>query len=124
MEAIFLKATDVSPEVIFNPGDKKFSISGWSRPESPSKFYAPILKWIHENGEQHLNGATINFKVEYFNTPSARVIREILDQLEALHKKGISVKVNWYYDDESSKEEFEYEFAQGLTIPINFIQKS
>ena len=124
MEAIFLKATDVSPEVIFNPGEKKFSISGWSRPESPSKFYAPILKWIHENGEQHLNGATVNFKVEYFNTPSARVIREILDQLEALHKKGIIVKVNWYYDDESSKEEFEYEFAQGLTIPINFIQKS
>ncbi len=123
MEPIFIKATDVSPEVIFNPGDKKFSISGWSRPESPSKFYSPVMKWIQDNGESQLGGATINFKIEYFNTPSARVIREILDLLESLHKKGVKVNVNWYYDDESSKEEFEYEFAQGLTIPINFVQK-
>jgi hypothetical protein len=123
MEPIFIKATDVSPEVIFNPGDKKYSISGWSRPESPSKFYTPVMKWINDNGESQLNDSVVNFKIEYFNTPSARVLREILDQLEALHKKGVKVGVNWYYDDESSKEEFEYEFAQGLTIPINFVQK-
>ena len=124
MEAIFIKATDVSPEVILNPGDKKFSISGWSRPESPSKFYGPIMKWIDDHGQAHLNNAVVNFRIEYFNTPSARVIREILDQLEKLHKGGIKVTVNWYYDDESSKEEFEYEFAQGLTIPISFIEKT
>src|ERR1051326_6292732 len=123
MDAINIKGTDVSPEVIFNPSDKKYSISGWSRPESPSKFYAPVLKWIQENGEKQLNGATVSFKIEYFNTPSARVLREILDQLESLHKKGVNVNVNWYYDDESAKEEFEYEFAHGITMPINF-QKS
>ena len=124
MESIFIKATDVSPEVIMSPGDKKYSISGWSRPESPSKFYGPVMKWIEENGEKQLSGATVNFKIEYFNTPSARVLREILDQLESLHKKGVKMTVNWYYDDESAKEEFEYEFAQGLTIPISFIEKS
>ncbi len=124
MESISIKATDVSPEIIFNPTEKKYSISGWSRPESPSKFYSPVLKWIQENGEKVLNGATVNFKIEYFNTPSARVLREILDQLEALHKKGINVNVNWYYDDESAKEEFEYEFAHGITMPINFLQKN
>lgn len=123
MEAIFIKATDVSPEVILSPADKKYSISGWSRPESPSRFYAPVIKWIEEHGAKHLNGATVSFKIEYFNTPSARALREILAQLEGLHKNGIKVTVNWYYDDESSKEEFEYEFAQGMTIPINFIQK-
>ena len=124
MEAIFIKATEASPEVIMSPGDNKFLISGWSRPESPSKFYGPVMKWIEENGEKQLNGATVNFKIDYFNTPSARILREILDQLETLHKKGVKVSVNWYYDDESSKEEFEYEFAQGLTIPISFIEKS
>ena len=123
MEAIFIKATDVSPEVIFSPDDKKYSISGWSRPESPSKFYAPLAKWIDQYGEKYLNNAIINFKIEYFNTPSARVLREILDQFENLHKRGIQLSVNWYYDDDSSREEFEYEFAQGLTIPINFVQK-
>lgn len=124
MQAIFIKATDVSPEVIFNPEENKYSIAGWSRPESPSKFYAPVLKWIDENGEKKLSGANIHFKIEYFNTPSARIIRDILDKLEALFKKGINVQVSWYYDDDSAREEFEYEFAQGLSIPINFIQRA
>ena len=123
MEAIHIQATDVSPEVIFNPADKKYMISGWSRPESPSKFYTPIMKWIEEYGEEQLNNSVIDFKIDYFNTPSARVLREILDQLEKLHQKGIKITVNWYFEDESSKEEFVYEFAQGLTIPIHFIEK-
>jgi|CXWL01.1.fsa_nt_gi hypothetical protein len=124
MEAIHIKATDVSPEVIFNPAEKKFSISGWSRPESPSKFFAPIMKWIEMNGADHLKNATVDFNIEYFNTPSARVLREILDQLDRLHKKGVEIKVNWYFDDESAKEEFEYEFAQGLSIPIHFSERA
>ena len=121
MEAINIKPTDVSPEVIFDPAKKKFSIAGWSRPESPSKFYAPVVKWIDDFGSEGLINATVDFNIEYFNTPSARVLREILDQLEKLFKKGIKITINWYYEDESAKEEFEYEFAQGLSIPINFI---
>lgn len=123
MEAIRIKATDVSPEVIFDPAATKYSISGWSRPESPSKFYAPIMKWIEDHGATALNNATVEFNVEYFNTPSARVLREILDQLEKLFKKGVKININWYFDDESAREEFEYEFAQGLSIPINFLEK-
>jgi len=124
METIFIKSTDVSPEVIFNPAEKKYSISGWSRPESPSKFFAPVKKWIEDYGKKYLNNATVEFRIEYFNTPSARVLRDILDQLQELHTSGIIINVNWYYDDDSSKEEFEYEFAQGLTLPIKFIEKT
>lgn len=124
METIFIKATDVSPEVILNPGDKKYSIMGWSRPESPSRFYDPIIKWIEEYGEKNLANATFDFKIDYFNTPSARVLREVLDQLEKLHQKGVKINVNWYFEDESAKEEFTYEFANGLTLPINFVEKN
>ena len=122
MEALYIKATDVSPEVIFSPADGKYVISGWSRPESPAKFYAPVFDWIDAYGEKFLNNSAINLNVEYFNTPSARVIREMLDKLEKLYQKGVKMTVNWHYDDDSSKEEFEYEFAQGLSIPIKFVQ--
>ena len=124
METIQISPTDVSPEVIFSPKDNKYWISGWSRPESPSKFYAPVIKWIEEHGEKYLNNAAVNFKIEYFNTPSARVLREVLDRIDKLYQQGIMITVNWHYDDEGSKEEFQYEFAQGLKIPINFIDKS
>jgi hypothetical protein len=123
MKPIHIISTSVSPEVIFNPAEKKFSISGWSRPESPTKFYEPLIEWIDDNGATHLNDATVEFNIAYFNTPSARVLREILDRLEKLFIKGVKVSVNWYFDDESSREEFEYEFAQGLSMPINFIEK-
>ena len=122
MEALYIKGTDVSPEINFNPTENIFLISGWSRPESPSKFYSPLKKWINEFGSQHLNNAVVHFKVAYFNTPSARTLREILDMLDKLYQNRVLVSVNWYYEDESSKEEFEYEFAQGLTIPIHFTQ--
>lgn len=124
MESIFIKATEVSPEVNFNPEAGVFSISGWSRPESPGKFYDPILKWIDDFGEQAMKGSTMEFRIEYFNTPSARVLREILDRLDKFNKKGADIKVNWYLDDDTSKEEFEHEFAQDLSLPINFLQKS
>lgn len=123
MESIHIKGTDVSPEVIFDPAGRKFSISGWSRPESPSKFYAPVMKWIEEHGSEQLNNATVDINIEYFNTPSARMLREVLDQFEKLHRKGVKININWYFDDEGAKEEFEYEFAQGLTIPINLLER-
>jgi len=124
MAALYIKGTEVSPEVVFSPEDNKYLISGWSRPESPSKFYAPVMKWIDDFGEKVLDNSIVNFQVDYFNTPSARILREILDQLDRLHQKGIKVSVIWNYDDESSREEFEYEFAQGLTIPISFIHRA
>jgi SiaC family regulatory phosphoprotein len=123
MEPLHIPATVVSPEIIFDPSQNKFSISGWSRPESPSKFYDPIIKWLNENGRIHLNNTVIDFKIEYFNTPSARVLREIFGQLDKLYREGTKVSINWYFEDVGSKEEFEYEFAQGLTIPINFLEK-
>jgi hypothetical protein len=123
METIFIKATEISPEVIFNPSENKYSISGWSRPEIAAQFYEPIERWIDQCGEKYLNNASIDFDLEYFDTPSARELGRIMEQLEILHRKGIRVSINWHYDDEESKEEFYDEFARGLTLPVHFIQK-
>ena len=122
MEELIIKGTDHSPEVIFSPKSNTFSISGWSRPESPSKFYDPIVKWIEEHGEKIFDKATINFNIGYFNTASARMIRDVLEKLDALYKKGVKLNIVWCYDDIESKEEFEYEFAQGLELPVKCIK--
>lgn len=121
MEELIIPGTEYSPEVIFSPQNNKYKISGWSRPESPFKFYQQVFKWIDESGEKYLNNQTIDFQIHYFNTPSAKMIRHILEKLNVLSQKGVKVNVNWYYDDKDSKEEFEYEFAQGLNFPIRYI---
>ena len=124
METLIVAATEVSPEIILNPAKNQYSISGWSRPESPSKLYDPVVNWIDKYGANYLNNNAIDFKIDYFNSPSARAFREILEKLDKLYKSGVKVSVNWYFDDESSREEFEYEFTHGLSIPVKFLQKT
>lgn len=121
MEELIIKGTEYSPEIVFNPKSHEFNISGWSRPESPFKFYEQVFHWIDTNGAKCLNNETVNFRINYFNTPSAKMIRHILEKFDALSNKGVKIKVNWFYDDEESREEFEYEFAQGLKFQINYI---
>lgn len=121
MEELIIKGTEYSPEVVFIPKNHQFKISGWSRPESPFKFYEQVFKWIDEEGNKYLNNETVNFQIDYFNTPSAKMIRHMFEKFDALCNSGIKINVNWYYDDIESKEEFEYEFAQGLKFPITYI---
>ena len=123
MEELIIKGTDYSPEVFFSPKENQYKISGWSRPESPFKFYEQVFKWIDEEGQKYLNNQTVNFEIDYFNTPSAKMIRHMFEKFDALAKNGVKVNVNWYYDDEESKEEFEYEFAQGLKFQITYLHK-
>ena len=123
MEELIIKGTDYSPEVIFSPKNGQYKISGWSRPESPLKFYEPVFRWIDEVGGQYLNNETVSFEIDYFNTPSAKMIRHIFEKFGALAENGVKVNVNWYYDDEESKEEFEYEFGHDLNFPITYLHK-
>jgi hypothetical protein len=123
MDELIIKGTEYSPEVIFSPKNQQYVISGWSRPESPSKFYEPVLHWIDEQGMKCLDNATINFQIEYYNTPSAKMMKYMFDKLDSLYKKGVKMKIVWQYDDTESKEEFEFELGQGLSFPIKYIKK-
>lgn len=120
MDELIIKGTDYSPEIIFNPKQKIYSISGWSRPESPLKFYEPLLVWTDKWGEKYLNRATINFYLEYFNTPSAKILRHFFEKLNTLYKRGIEMNIVWHYSSEEEKEEIEYEFTQDISLPVQF----
>ena len=123
MTELIIKGTDYSPEVVFSPKNNTYTIAGWSRPESPVKFFEPIFNWVDVEGRKHLEKATIHFNIDYFNTPSAKMIRHLLEMLDKLFKEGIQMNIIWQYDDEDSKEEFEYEFAHGLSLKIQFRKK-
>jgi hypothetical protein len=123
MAELIIEGTEYSPEVIFSPKNQQYIISGWSRPESPIKFFEPVFRWIDEQGMEFLHNATINFNIEYYNTPSAKMLKFLLDKLNALYNKGVMMKIVWHYDDAESKEEFEFELGQGLSFPIKYVEK-
>jgi len=96
MNALIIEATFQTPYVCFDPDNNKFEISNKSLPEDASEFYEPIIKWLEIYKELPCAQTDFNFKLDYYNTSSARYIASImliLDNMSQNHK----VKVFWYY---------------------------
>ena len=107
MDAILLEPTTTTPKVIIDPSVNKFEISGESRPENAAKFYTPIVGWFdnyksilyfQKNSFGSTKAVSVDFKLEYFNSTSAKFILDIFYQLERIKKDGFEVEVVWNYD--------------------------
>lgn len=96
MENIYLEQTEDTPQVILNNDDKEFSISGRSLPENAVAFYLPIIDWLNKYGNEEASPIVFDFRLDYFNTASAKQITKVLLVLQKL-TQHINVKVRWYY---------------------------
>lgn len=122
MERFEVESTKKTPQILLDP-DGTFKISGRSIHEDPSKFYDPLVKWIIEYCSNPKNVTTIEIKLEYFNSGSAKYILNILQILSQLINMGFRLVVNWYYEegDDDILERGEY-YASILDTNFNFIE--
>ena len=97
MEVLHIVGDDDIPEVTFDKSKELFEISGRSVPEDVIQFYKPILKWLDEYSSDPLEKTVFNFKMEYYNTASSKLLLDILFKLEDIYKSGHQVLVRWYY---------------------------
>lgn len=133
MDALKIIASEFTPEVILDPVENRFEISGESRPENASKFYEPIINWIDNyyslrywqdsKFKTEENASIFKFRLDYFNSTSAKFILDILKKLENFKKDEISISVNWYYEelDLDMKESGE-EFSKMTEATFNLIK--
>lgn len=122
MDAIKIKGTEDTPEVILDKAANKFELSGRSLPEDVSSFYGPILTWLTDYIADPNPDTTFNFKLVYFNTASSKMILDILMKLEELHKKGTKVLIKWHFpEDDEDMEEAGNEYADIVEIPFEKI---
>jgi hypothetical protein len=122
MEVINIKGTDDTPNVILDKENGKFEISGRSLPEDVNLFFEPIMDWIDEYAEDPLENTTFNFKLEYFNTASSKVILDILLKLEEIVEDGKEVLIKWHYhEDEEDMLEAGEEYADIVSIPFEYV---
>lgn len=121
MENILLDPTEDTPKVIFDFDSNQYSITGRSLPENAVAFYLPLIEWLRKFNSSEKTEIEFNFKLEYFNTASAKQITKVLLALQAisLNKK---VLVNWYYfvDDTDIKSSGE-RFAKLIKADIKLI---
>jgi hypothetical protein len=132
MEPIQLEPTATTPRVIIDPVNNKFEISGESRPENTSKFFTPLVNWFSEyrsdlyyqkNSLGTAKKLSIDFKLDYFNSTSAKFILDIFFQLEKIRNEGYEAEIVWHYDNrdtdmKESGEEFS-KLAPG--VPVRFV---
>lgn len=107
MDPLIIKATGDSPSVLLDVSSNSFIISGESRPENAGKFYAPVIDWISKlEGLAYWRKHEIKadsslifvFKLDYFNSTSAKYIMDMLLILKKLAAQGNKIIIEWHYD--------------------------
>ncbi|GAB4296847.1 MAG: hypothetical protein Kow0068_21220 [Marinilabiliales bacterium] len=96
MSSLIIKGTDDTPEIVLDLSEKKFKLSGKSLPENAIDFYKPVHEWIENYVKSPLKETSIDFKLEYFNTASAKQIAKMLKTLEQIQPPN-KVTIKWYY---------------------------
>ena len=121
MEPLYLEATDETPGVKLDADKNVFEFSGKSLPEDVATFYNPIMDWLDEYSERLNNVTEVEFRLDYFNTASSKMILDILLKLEEFQDSGKEVKVKWYYqEDDEDMEEAGEEYAEIVDVPFEY----
>ena len=100
-----IEATLKTPKVMVNFEEGKILLAGISIPEDPYAFYSPVNEEIEKYMKSPQAKTILEFKLEYFNTSSTLVIRNLIRDLSQNHSKT-ELHVKWYYEeyDEDMKE--------------------
>jgi len=122
MEALILEGTDLRPKVILDPDSGKFEMSGRSYPDDVIELYTPVFRWLSEYAENPLESTMFTFKMEYFNTASAKIILDLLTHFEEMIEQGHQVLVKWYYlEEDEDMQQAGKEYAAIVEVPFELI---
>lgn len=122
METLIIEATDETPKIVLNPAQSQFIFSGKSLPEDVATFYSPVLSWLEGYVAAPKNETIVEFKMDYFNTASSKIVLDILMKLEEIHLGGNKLLIKWYYrENDVDMKEAGDEYAEIVEIPFQHL---
>ncbi len=122
MRIIHYKPDGLKPGVTLDVDNNKFEISGKSCPENVVEYYQPILDWLDDYKEIALDKTVFEFRLQYYNTASSKVLFIIMQKLENIYETGKDILVKWYYpDDDEALEEAGEEYDDLIDVPFELI---
>ena len=123
MEKLTIEGTPKTPTISFDYGTGTLEIKGRSIPENSIEFYKPLVESLEKYAGKPQSATAVNIQLEYFNTSSSKCILDVFKKLEAIHKGGSQITINWYYeqDDEDMLEAGE-DYQAIINVPFKMIQ--
>ena len=122
MERIVIEGTPKTPTITFDMSAGTLEIKGRSIPENSIEFYKPLVEQLEKYAGKPQGNTNVNIQLEYFNTSSSKCILDVFKKLEAIHKGGSAIIINWYYeqDDEDMLEAGE-DYQAIISVPFKMI---
>jgi len=123
MDKITIEGTSKTPTIIFDSETGLLELKGRSIPENSIEFYKPVVESLDKYASDPKEKTSVNIHLEYFNTSSSKCILDLFKKLEAIHKTGKEVVINWYYeeDDEDMLEAGE-DYQAIIKVPFKMIE--
>ncbi len=127
MNSLKIESTAITPEINFDIDNNTLTFLKVSKPENAIDFYRPLFDFIDKFEKnlvkpKQVDHITIEFKFDYFNTSSAKVIHQLLTKFKKISQTGIKIDVNWYYpdDDEDMLEDGQM-ISEAQGMPFNYL---
>jgi hypothetical protein len=109
-----------TPNVLVKERLKKVEISGRSRMTDPCDFYEQLESTLESCYRTFNNTLILEFRFEYINTGSSKLLYHMLCNLQSLAYNGGILEVTWFYEEDDEIIEEAGEVLQSiLSIPFH-----
>ncbi len=123
MNTLYIKETEDTPLIHFDPETGRFEIKGNSIPENVYLFYDPVLTWLDKYIENPNKTPEFIFQMKMISSSSSKIFFDILNKIDALNENTNSeVKVTWLYsiyDDEI--REIGIDYRDSMNVPFEIV---
>lgn len=119
MEPFKVTGTSQYPNIVLDKASGKFEFSGNSLPEDAKAFFDPIIQWIENYALDPNPETVVRFKMVYYNTPSSKLLFQVLKRFERIAASGNKISVIWAYnEDDIDIKDAGRDLAEHIKIPF------
>jgi len=119
MEPIRISGTSQYPTITLDKESGTFEFKGNCLPEDAKAFFEPIIAWIEEYAQNPNPETVVRFKMIYYNTPSSKMIFQVLKRFEKIALDGHKITILWLYnEDDIDIKDAGKDLANHIKIPF------